>query len=524
MVAEKKYTKKASLFGGLFKKSSENSYSQNTSSKPTKPSSRPNTRTKQSEEIAPKPAQELKANQSIFLSLHKSNDDEYAISKMAEEAQNKASGLDYNLTFNREQEDLSNLKIQKDSKLFKKPSILVQKPLENDEKSVENESKFEETTIKNEDVFSNNESLSTNAQEEKTNVQEVNSNSNNVSNSNTLPPLEFAKKDKENKIDSQYSLNENQSYLLIADKNASKNDNRLKSKNSEKIRVGTLDEISEPSDESKEKWQWNLNFSATSLVMTFGGLLLTLGFFFSFGLFVGRGLTPEATALPLASIVPDNENVIIKNADDTLKPEELEYAKVLKTVVVEPVGIDPNKIYLDKDGKIMPAGTYVIGPDDNLLPENTIILGADGKAIATNTIRIGEDGKAISTTLAANNANVPYPIGQAEIVTPSKAKTEKITEPAVEKVEEVKEVAPPKMYDYVIRAASFKDEELADNLRATLEGDGMRTQLARSKSWYLVNINYRGTEANYEKLRSNLRKHRITDSIIVSKVEVAKSS
>ncbi len=488
MATDKKYSKKSSILG-VFKKSSENAYSNAPSEKPAKKLTiRSNVRTSpvEKKDTAASEKKEITANpNSIILSINEPKESEYAITRRASEAQSMASGLELSLDANNE--DLKNLKLSKASKLFKKKTPGKEEVLEQEVVEEIASSVSEDTPLA--DV-------------------EVNSLSNEIESG--VIKLENP------------TGEEAESYLLLSssDNNTSKKQNRIKhTANPNEIRVGTLEEISNEEKAPKEKWKWNVSLGATSTAMTFGVLLLTLGFFFTFGLIVGRGLSPEATAVPLASIVPDNENVIIENNAETLKPEELEYAKVLKTVPVTPNVPDPNKVYLDAEQKPLPAGNYIIGPDGNLLPDTTIILGQDGKPIPVSTITLNEEGKAISQNLLAVEETVPYPIGKAEVVTPTAEEEPKnIIEPVEVEPEE------PKLYDYVLRAASFKDEKLADNLRASLEGDGLRTQLVKSGSWYMVEIKYRGTEENFVKIKSGLKKHRISDTVTVSKVEVVQAS
>ncbi len=58
--------------------------------------------------------------------------------------------------------------------------------------------------------------------------------------------------------------------------------------------------------------------------------------------------------------------------------------------------------------------------------------------------------------------------------------------------------------DYVFQVSSLKDEKAVDTLRADLEGEGMRTRMTKSASYYIVFVLVRGTEVQAEAVRERL--------------------
>ncbi len=249
-------------------------------------------------------------------------------------------------------------------------------------------------------------------------------------------------------------------------------------------------------------WQWTFTMRPASVITGLFLMLITLGFFFTFGIFVGRGLTPSATPLNLASIVPTSESPLLDTKMTILKPEELQFAEVLKKVADPEPTADP--IILDENGQPLPQAV-----------EGIPIQMVNGMAIQVI------DG--VPVQVVERQETAPYPIGiqqASATITPTAVVSSTATP--------VKAIVPiplaePEKYDFIIKAASFRTAQRADELRARLEGDGLRTQLERSSSWFIVKINFRGTEASLKDLQRNLKKHSIGDSIVESKTALTKA-
>lgn len=202
---------------------------------------------------------------------------------------------------------------------------------------------------------------------------------------------------------------------------------------------------------------WQVKLTPSTLLTITILLLVTLGFFFLFGLIVGRGSVPPAQAPVLERLNPQTSSSP-EHPEQILTEENLRFMTNLKSDA--------------------PPSAEV----------GNVSQAVDSKA--SGTAKKGAEGK-------------PDTTGKKEA---SEIKTDTTK------------------YDFVVRAAAFKSENQADDLRARLEGNGIRTRLVREKAqkgtWYHVQILYRGTEAGVEELRTNLKKYAIKDTIIASKKAV----
>lgn len=200
---------------------------------------------------------------------------------------------------------------------------------------------------------------------------------------------------------------------------------------------------------------WQVRLTPSTLLTISILLLVTLGFFFLFGLIVGRGSVPPAQAPVLERLTPQASTA--ESPEQILSEENLRFMTNLKNDATAPVEI----------GNVNQA----------VAPKST-------------TDRKTETGAA-------------------------KEASSESTEMA--KVDNAK-------YDFVVRAAAFKSENQADDLRARLEGNGIRTRLVREKAqkgtWYHVQILYRGTDQGLEDLRNSLKKYAIKDTIVASRTAV----
>lgn len=203
-------------------------------------------------------------------------------------------------------------------------------------------------------------------------------------------------------------------------------------------------------------WQW-VFVVRPATVLTFLLLMsILLGFFFVFGLIVGRGLSPLPEAPTPISIMSEKEGELEIELSETLPMEELKYSQALKND-------DEEASASEEISEIVP---YPIG---NGLPPVR-----EGNTLESST-------KTPSTSQASTSLGI---------------------------------------FDYSLRTATFKNKSHADEFSQKLKADGLRAEVQQKGSWYFVNIDFRGTEDNFEKMRTGLKKYGIQDSIIVSKVEL----
>ncbi len=222
----------------------------------------------------------------------------------------------------------------------------------------------------------------------------------------------------------------------------------------------------------RKPFAWNITIKPISIIMASLVAFVGLGIFFTFGIIVGRDLTPAGEAIALEAISTSKKNVATENTE-VLKPEELQYAELK---IPEQAPSEEAQIAQIQ----MPDGTIITGTIDPVT------------------------GAIIPLVLTEEESSEQ---SQVAVITPP--------------IEEAKVVL---VYDFSLRAASFKDAGQADSLRQRLEGDGMRTQLITEKvgntTWYYVHINFRGNEENFNTMRSGLNKYRISGTVLKSKVEV----
>ncbi len=204
------------------------------------------------------------------------------------------------------------------------------------------------------------------------------------------------------------------------------------------------------SQQASSAWQWSLTLRPSFVITGLFVMCITLGFFFTFGIIVGRGISPAPEPLELTSIVPSESENEAVDISEILTAEELAYSTELRA------------------------------SDDEIIVEQPNILSSPNQ-----------------------NSVVPYPIGGQQSVSQStnqQASTSEFT-----------------IYQYELRVASLRTLEDAEALVERLEQSNLRAEVSRSTSWYLVNINYLGTEAAFDEMRESLTRFGINDSIITSK-------
>lgn len=198
----------------------------------------------------------------------------------------------------------------------------------------------------------------------------------------------------------------------------------------------------------------NIRLTPSALVMLTMLTVITLSFFFIFGLIIGRGMIPPSTPTPLERFMP--EATPEELPENILAQEDLNFMQNLRT------------------GGTQSATALPINPN----PANLT----------------GERPAAVNQPVAQVNTT-PAAVNQSN-----------------------------QRYDYILQAAAFKVEEQADALRLKLEDSELRTRLVREPSangtWYHVQVLYRGSEANFLRIRESLPKFGIRDSILLSKTVV----
>ncbi len=255
---------------------------------------------------------------------------------------------------------------------------------------------------------------------------------------------------KKSLLDSEESKN---SYFVVKD--ANNKQNTIYSEEERLLREERLAVATQRNYTHSSAWQWTLTLRPASVLTGISVLCITLGFFFVFGLIVGRGLNPASEPIDLVSIVPNEQESLLTEEAPILEAEELEYASVLKK------------------------------------SDNTTSSNSD------------------STESAEENQVQPYPIGEEALASGQAQVEGQVLSP---------QEAQLQIFDYVLRVASLKNTKDAEALKARLESNGIRASVARSGSWYLVNVHFLGQEDSFEEMRAGLSKFGIKDSIVTDKV------
>ncbi len=143
---------------------------------------------------------------------------------------------------------------------------------------------------------------------------------------------------KKSLIESEESKN---TYFVVKDSNTK--ENAIYSDTKNYSREERLALANQKNYAHSSAWQWTLTLRPASVITGITVLCITLGFFFLFGLIVGRGLTPASEPLPLVSIVPTEDESLLTEDAPILQAEELGYASALKKPdEIVPVPLDPN--------------------------------------------------------------------------------------------------------------------------------------------------------------------------------------
>ncbi len=207
---------------------------------------------------------------------------------------------------------------------------------------------------------------------------------------------------------------------------------------------------------------WQIRLTPSLITMFSVVMLVTLCFFFLFGIIVGRGYAPAHLSAEPEKLLPDGAPQSVAEApENVLPPEDLRFMSHLRDQATPP----PLPV-------TQPATPAVSQPGAAATPRP--------------------------------NANVTQP------QTPQ-------NQPQAQPKGEIS--------DYVLQAAAFKVESQADALREKLEGVGVRTKLVKEKAekgtWYKVQVLFRGSPEKLEELRHTMSGKGIKDALVISKKAVS---
>ncbi len=229
-------------------------------------------------------------------------------------------------------------------------------------------------------------------------------------------------------------------------------------KNDERIpREERLQIASQKNNAHKSAWQWTITLRPAFVFSGMIALFISLAFFFTFGLIVGRGYSPEVDSVALTTITSSN-NGANSQASEILKPEDLKYQTALKE---------------------------------------------QGNPTTPTQVVTGDSSQAAQS----ESSVVPYPIG-ANNTSQTTSSTSQTIEP---------QVNPFEIYEYVLRVASFKNNKSANTLKDRLSKDNIRASVSKAGAWYFVNVSFRGTQDSFDHMREGLKKYSIKDSILMEK-------
>lgn len=212
--------------------------------------------------------------------------------------------------------------------------------------------------------------------------------------------------------------------------------------------------------------KYTLSLSFSGMITSGIVMIIAVGWIFAFGVIVGRGYNPEKKLPELARLLPAPEGQQpAETPQPILKPEELTFMKDLKQ-----------------------PGTTAAAPGTK--------------------IDASKPGATPGTATGAGSPAKPGPSTKSAEVKPDEDK--------------------PK-FNFVIQAVAYKNRDQANDLRARMKGEGMRTQMTIEKDskgkpkWYRVQVLVRGTEADAATTKQTLARMGLKDTQIASKKPVGKS-
>lgn len=219
------------------------------------------------------------------------------------------------------------------------------------------------------------------------------------------------------------------------------------------------------------KRSYMLRLTASSIMTAIIVLVIGIGWSFVLGVMVGRGYNPEKKIPQLASFLPREDDAAQATTsrvgddqpvDKVMRPEDLSYAASLK----------------GKPGQ--------------------------GK-LAVTPAKPGPDAK------PKNMQNATIPVMQVHDESTAVTQAGIVSQPAVQEQAKVKAPTTPaatqSLFDFTFQVATFKETGSVDNLRAKLEGAGLRSRMEKTTGktpLYKVMVLFRGTAEASQSVRQTL--------------------
>lgn len=215
------------------------------------------------------------------------------------------------------------------------------------------------------------------------------------------------------------------------------------------------------------KRAYTLRLTASSIITAVIVLVIGIGWSFVLGVMVGRGYNPEKKIPQLASFLPKEDEAAQATTsrvgddqpvDKVMRPEDLSYAASLK-------------------GK---PGQGKLAPPSKPGPE----------------------------IKHKNMQNATAPVMQVHEPATAARQTDLTNQPVIQEQVKPKAPAPAQdMFDFTFQVATFKETGSVDNLRAKLEGAGLRSRMEKTtgkNTLYKVLVMFRGTAEASQSVRQSL--------------------
>ncbi len=230
-----------------------------------------------------------------------------------------------------------------------------------------------------------------------------------------------------------------------------------------------------PEEEKAKKYTVNFSFSGmmTGLTMLVGCIVIS----FMMGVIVGRDEEP----LPgMEKVLPSKDSASVAVSS--------------------------------KDGNGVAKGSAIA---DGASKGEKSAASGEGKDAAKDRVMTPEELKYASVLKAKGHSASPSKEGN-KAAPPTKAQENK---PADKSDAKAKEEADA-LFDFVFQVSSLKDETAVDTLRAKLEGEGLRTRMAKSGQYYIVFVLLRGTVQQAEAVRARMIALKLGDPLQKQKTAV----
>lgn len=215
------------------------------------------------------------------------------------------------------------------------------------------------------------------------------------------------------------------------------------------------------------KRSYMLRLTASSIMTAIIVLVIGIGWSFVLGVMVGRGYNPEKKIPQLASFLP--------------REDEAEQATTSRVGDDQPV---------DK----------VMRPED--LSYAASLKGKPGQGkLAVIPAKPGPEAKPKNM----QNATIPVVRVHEEAAAVTQAGT--VMQPAAQEQAKPKAVPSQNLFDFTFQVATFKETDSVDNLRAKLEGAGLRSRMEKTTGktpLYKVMVLFRGTAEGAQTVRQTM--------------------